>query len=358
MRLSYVVPISTILAIAPVWGWGEEGHKITGTIAQIHLLPSTQQAICDILPQKYKCNLANVATWADEVKRHPEWKWSSELHYVNPTGDHPPDACLFGEKGWDDPDENVLVAIVNNTRHLLDKTPDTQDIAIRFLTHFLGDLHQPFHLTGRALGANHVPVLYQSKHTNLHAVWDGDLIRHRIRTLNNYTTPLPTAPTLPLPPPTLAWNRRIESALQGSSYDPLVRWIVSEGVLGWWADDVEEWTQCDQLALQGAVEQVAIRRPPFDDPSDLPVCPYHWSKASQQLLCDFLWRPEFKDTDEDKHARAEIDLETPEYAGHIRDIKLIEKQLALGGFRLAAVLNAIFGSEEEKQEFGVRAKAL
>jgi hypothetical protein len=47
-------------------------------------------------------------------------------------------------------------------------------------------------------------------------------------------------------------------------------------------------------------------------------------------------------------------LNTPEYAGRIQDEKMVEKQLALGGLRLAAALNEILGSEEEKKTYGVR----
>ncbi|QRV96020.1 S1/P1 nuclease [Ceratobasidium sp. AG-Ba] len=346
--------LCAVQAATPVWGWGEEGHKITGTIAQIHLLPSAQQAICKILPGEFKCHLANIAVWADTVKRNPKWRWSSELHYVNPEGDNPPEDCTYGEKGWKNPTENILPEIVNNTGHLFSKTITTQDIALRFLTHYLGDLHQPFHLTGRARGGNQVRVRYQGKSTNLHSAWDGDLIRRRIRTLNNYTSPLPTAPTLPLPPPILAWNKRIEAALQGSNYDPLVRWVVSEGIHGWWANELEEWVKCPQLELQASPEQAVMNGPPFEDPPNLPVCPYAWSVASHKLLCDFLWSPDFDESDDSDP----VELEKPEYAGRIRDMKIVEKQLALGGMRLAAVVNAVFGSEEDKRAFGIWPKVL
>ncbi|KAG9102270.1 hypothetical protein FS749_009610 [Ceratobasidium sp. UAMH 11750] len=49
-------------------------------------------------------------------------------------------------------------------------------------------------------------------------------------------------------------------------------------------------------------------------------------------------------------------MNTPEYAGQVRDEKMVEKQLALGEMRLAAVLNEVLGSEEEKAMYGVRPK--
>jgi hypothetical protein len=45
-------------------------------------------------------------------------------------------------------------------------------------------------------------------------------------------------------------------------------------------------------------------------------------------------------------------LDTPEYAGRIRKDKVIEKLMALGGLRLAGVLNELLGSEEELKKYG------
>jgi len=38
--------------------------------------------------------------------------------------------------------------------------------ALKFLIHFVGDLHQPLHLTGRARGGNSVKVLFDRRHTS------------------------------------------------------------------------------------------------------------------------------------------------------------------------------------------------
>ncbi|KAG9089110.1 hypothetical protein FRC07_012401, partial [Ceratobasidium sp. 392] len=327
-------------------------HKTVATIAQIHLLPSAQRAVRAILPGSSNGSLASVASWPDEVRDKDEWKWSKPLHFVNAKNDFPPQNCAFGEFGWLS-EGNVFNAIVNMTRNLDRLTGDTQDQALRFLTHFFGDVHQPLHLTGRYFGANMVPVIYNGKNTNLHSVWDDDLILHRIRTLTNYTTPLPTSPTPSLPPPLLVRNKHIESALKGANYDPLVRWIVLEGIYGWWANELDEWTTCPQLDVQGqSQDQQTMKNPPFEDPTDVRVCPYHWSAPAHQLICDFIWRPDFTGIEKGETPVWKIELE-PEYGDQVRNKKIIEKQLALGGMRLAAVLNEVLGSEEDKQLFGV-----
>ena len=95
--------------------------------------------------------------------------------------------------------------------------PALSDIALRFLTHLVGDLHQPLHLTGLLRGGNGLPVRFQGRQLSLHALWDGVLVNRAIRELGGWTTP--TA------------DPRLEGALRGRIYDPLVRAIVIEGAL-------------------------------------------------------------------------------------------------------------------------------
>ncbi|QRV96018.1 S1/P1 nuclease [Ceratobasidium sp. AG-Ba] len=352
MRLCSILTLSAALFAAPAWSWGNEGHEIVATIAQIHLLPSAEIAVRGILPQAFNGSLASVATWPDEVRKHPAWNWSAQYHFVNGKDDLPPQDCAFGKHGWIS-DKNILNGIVDATRNLTHFTGRAQDYALRFLTHFLGDVHQPLHLTGSFFGANLVPVIYEGKNTSLHSAWDDDLVLHRIRTLTNYTTRLPTSPTPSLPPSTVLRNKRIESALTGSNYDPLVRWIVLEGIDRWWADKVKDWATCPQWDVRDCNGQTVMDKLPFEDPLDVPVCPYHWSVPTHQMLCDFVWRPEFKGVKRAKDAVYEIEIETPEYAGRVRDEKMIERQFALGGIRLAATINTVLGSEAERRAFGV-----
>ena len=88
------------------------------------------------------------------------------------------------------------------------------DIPLRFLTHLLADLHQPLHLTGLLRGGNAHPILFQGRRTSLHALWDGVLLNRAIRELGGWTD---------------SGDGRVERALRGRVYDPLVRFIVFEG---------------------------------------------------------------------------------------------------------------------------------
>jgi len=100
------------------------------------------------------CHLAPIASWADRIKGLPIYRWANVLHYVNPLGDHPSQTCNFGSEGWVGKEGmNVLGGIRNTTDILVEGRPGANE-ALKFLVHFMGDLHQPLHLTGRDKGGN------------------------------------------------------------------------------------------------------------------------------------------------------------------------------------------------------------
>ncbi|KAF8605653.1 phospholipase C/P1 nuclease [Ceratobasidium sp. AG-I] len=391
MRLSLMTAAAIVSLATPAFSWGAAGHEITATIAQIHLLPSAEKEICKILPDNFKCRLSGIAAWADKIRGLPQFRWTAGLHYINPVGDWPPQTCNFGETGWKT-EQNILQGLVNRLPKI--KTASKgRDYALRFLVHFMGDIHMPLHLTGRDRGGNEDRVRFDGRITNLHSLWDGLLIAQRIRTLPNYTQPLPTSPTPSMPPSVIVRNRVIEAALHGAIYDPYVRWIVLEGIYGWWSNDLEEWTTCPKssaatkpavspvpatsfgglvepqgggilVMLKGLLTGQSVMSaenqasPPFEDPEDVPVCPYHWAAPIHELNCAFIWPANLTSPHDPEHPgptppKELIELNTPEYAGRIQRDKVIEKLMALGGLRLAAVLNELLGSEEEKAQYGV-----
>jgi len=211
MRVNNIVSslaIACLSSTPTVLGWGAAGHEIVATIAQIHLHPSVLPSICTILnftsrdPNAPLCHLAPVATWADRIRY--KMRWSAPLHYIGALDDYPSKTCLFpGSRGWAGrKGQNVLSAVRNVTGMLEDWGPDASvneddgraNEALKFLVHFVGDMHMPLHLTGRDRGGNSNKVLFDGRVTNLHSLWDSLLIAKGLRTIpGNYSRPLRAA---------------------------------------------------------------------------------------------------------------------------------------------------------------------
>lgn len=156
--------------------WGPEGHRITGEIAAAHLTDESNAAIENILGN---ANLARATTWADEVRDRREHEWTMPLHYINV----PRSA---GSINMDRDCENGL-CVVGAIRDFEKKLRDPQTPlnerrdALRFLIHFIGDIHQPMHVSYRDdLGGNQIDVVLFGEQSNLHRVWDTGLIRGRL----------------------------------------------------------------------------------------------------------------------------------------------------------------------------------
>lgn len=133
----------------------------------MNLQPNVLSTVCDILGQS-RCHLASVASWADQIKGR--MKWSSALHYVNPVDDHPSQRCIFpGVRGWDGQLHINILDAVKNVTNVLQRWVDREvsdgaaEEALKFLVHFVGDMHQPLHLTGREQGGNKVEVEFNGR---------------------------------------------------------------------------------------------------------------------------------------------------------------------------------------------------
>lgn len=155
------------------WAWGPVGHRTVGEIAERHLAPEAKRALRALMGDE---SLAEASTWADEMRSDPAWKKANPWHYVN-TAEN--EAYLDSKKaeGGD-----VIRAIVHFEDLLRDaKAPKAERVnAVRFLTHFIGDLHQPLH-TGKAKdrGGNDLKVSWFKEETDLHHVWDDSMIDHK-----------------------------------------------------------------------------------------------------------------------------------------------------------------------------------
>ncbi len=173
-----ILLITFLFTFLPIlcWGWGREGHQIIATVAEDHLDESTKVMIQSLIGSNL---LYSVASWADDVrKERRETAW----HYVDirlgSTYDASRDCAL--------PHSCVVVKIEEFLKVLTDKNASREDRAeaLKFVVHFVGDIHQPLHAVEEDRGGNGIRVRFFDDdrcgpyECNLHGVWDSSMILH------------------------------------------------------------------------------------------------------------------------------------------------------------------------------------
>ncbi|THV57740.1 S1/P1 Nuclease [Flagellimonas alvinocaridis] len=150
--------------------WGETGHRVTGHIAQNHLTGKAKRILNDLLDGH---SLAFVSTYADEIKADRSYSKFSAWHYVNyPLGMRYEDSekSEYGD---------IVTAIEECIRVVKNKDSSRADrvFYLKMLVHFIGDLHQPMHASrAEDKGGNDIQVQWFGQGSNLHRVWDKNLI--------------------------------------------------------------------------------------------------------------------------------------------------------------------------------------
>ncbi len=156
-----------LFATADNYAFGPTGHRVVGRIAENHLTSQARRAVKQIMGSE---SLPEAATWPDEVRSDPKYDGTAPWHYVT---------IEDGETYKPSPKGDVIEAIQRFKVQLKDPSASQEDqvIAIRWLVHLVGDIHQPLHAgRGADLGGNKIETQWFGKKTNIHAVWDAGLI--------------------------------------------------------------------------------------------------------------------------------------------------------------------------------------
>lgn len=172
MRIAILT--ATVLSLLPAqaFAWGKTGHRVIGKIAEPYLSPTAKAGVKRILGTE---TLAEAANWPDFMRSDPSAFWQREagpFHYVTV-----PAGKTYAEAGAP-PEGDAVTALVRFSATVRDPKASLADkqLALRFIIHIVGDLHQPLHAgNGTDKGGNEVRVSFQGEATNLHSVWDSML---------------------------------------------------------------------------------------------------------------------------------------------------------------------------------------
>jgi hypothetical protein len=179
---------------SPALAWGDEGHEIIALIAQAYLEPSVGKAVSDLLAADTDAltthDIAGEATWADRIRdRQSGRERTAHWHYFDieigaPNVDqacfnHPAlPAGVWASRG--PPQDCIIDKIVQFEAELAQPAmPEPERLlALKFLLHFVGDLHQPLHAADSLdRGGNTKRVSAAGFRTgNLHHFWDTSFV--------------------------------------------------------------------------------------------------------------------------------------------------------------------------------------
>jgi hypothetical protein len=154
--------------------WGPKGHRIIAQLAWNYLSPTDRDDIKRLLPKGE--DFVSASTWADEIKmrRTKDSARESKWHFVAiPLG------ASYVEHRDCEGDDCLVKQIENFKKDLANpkKSPSARLEALKYMIHLVGDIHQPLHCAEKGdQGGSATKVTFFGDSTNLHRVWDVDMI--------------------------------------------------------------------------------------------------------------------------------------------------------------------------------------
>jgi hypothetical protein len=194
MKTILVVLALALLAPQHALAWGDDGHRVIALIAEHYLTPDVRRTVTSMLsadPDSLtQHDMASESTWADKYRSHH--RETSKWHFVDIELDHPDIvAACFGREPLPaetlasngPPDACVLDKINQFSEELKASGVDPEErlVALKFILHFVGDMHQPLHASdNHDRGGNLVKVIVDGfdhrSRDELHGYWDTQFV--------------------------------------------------------------------------------------------------------------------------------------------------------------------------------------
>ncbi|KAK6518946.1 hypothetical protein TWF281_003637 [Arthrobotrys megalospora] len=287
MRLTNLLPALALATTTSAWGF--YGHKTVALLASRYLLPETSVFVQTYLYRGQ--TIMDAAVWADRYAHIPLGRYSKTWHYID-AQDDPPSVCeiKYNRDCAVSGSGCIVSALVNMTARIQDDAlPWAQRAqALRFILHFLGDIHQPLHTEHKQLGGNRIKVLFHGQEANLHSVWDSRIIE--------------AARGKPTERGIIGLTNELQDRIESGEYK----------------DEKDDWKSC--LNTTTAEE-----------------CALVWAGGANKYICSYVLKDE---------------VDGQELGGDYADgaVPIIEKSIAMAGYRLAGWLNMLVAGRDGLDE--------
>jgi nuclease S1 len=184
--LLFALPIQAL-------AWDDKGHQIIGALAWLKLSEGVKRQVLALLPESSKDPdgpLAAVSTWADRQKvvYREQVRW----HFVSI-----PLSQQSFDWNRDCANKNCIVFQLDEKKKVLQygKFRQERAEALMYVVHLVGDIHQPLHCAdNNDRGGNTVQVKFRGQATDLHKVWDYDMIEASPLSVSDYARKLLSTP--------------------------------------------------------------------------------------------------------------------------------------------------------------------
>jgi hypothetical protein len=159
-----------VMLSVSVFAWGPTGHRATGLVAEKYLSKKAKKEMLRILGGQ---SLAMAGTWMDDVRSDSTYDYMTDWHWVT----------IQDGQTYDESEKNPKGDIVQTIERIIlalkskKLSPKEEAEHLKILIHLVGDIHQPLHVGGgNDRGGNDVKVMWFRTDSNLHRVWDSDMI--------------------------------------------------------------------------------------------------------------------------------------------------------------------------------------
>ena len=181
-----ILGVAILYAPVQAMAWGTTGHRICGQIAESYLTPKARKAIQGILGYE---TIAIASNWADFIKSDPSYSYLSSWHYVDLNKAYTyPDLVDFLNQDTNVDAYTKLNFLIGELKKK-DISKPNRLLYLRMLIHIVEDVHQPMHVAhADDKGGNDFKVTWFNASTNLHSVWDSQLIDFQQLSYTEYAT--------------------------------------------------------------------------------------------------------------------------------------------------------------------------